>query len=114
MTTLKTAVWQTSLQAALIPVVASATLSKGEKRSDDPKYVCPLQATYRSVIFIQHSVPYVREAGFWNREKKLACGIWNPQGFFVVGVWNTTQGVRNPTNGAMRFPTSTDKESEIH
>ena len=45
----------------------------------------------------------MREAGFWNREKKLARGIWNPQGFFVVGVWKTTQGVRNPTYGAMGF-----------
>ena len=90
-----------NLRAALIPVVAS--LLSLRNTSALRRLHSYIQATYRSVIFIQHSVPYVREAGFWNREKKLACGIWNPQGFFVVGVWNTTPGVRNPTNGAIRF-----------
>ena len=110
-----------SLRAALIPVVASLPPFRRERSEATTRNTSALrrlhsyiQATYRSVIFIKHSVPYVREAGFWNREKKLACGIWNPQGFFVVGVWNTTPGVRNPTNGTIRFPSSTDKESEIH
>ena len=118
MTTLKTAVLQTSLQAALIPVVASATLTEGEKRSDDPKYVCASQATFLHSAYISISHFHTAFSTTCEGSRILESGkkvsLWNPQGFFVVGVWNTTQGVRNPTNGAIWFPSSTDKESEIH